>query len=1804
MDESDKLLLASLYNDLEFIDDVTSLKCATCSKVAINHVICNCNKLFCSECKLKPLQTCPSCNIAICSLNRTDPEVDDKLCDILVYCPNKKNGCTVSVQLLYMPTHLKKCKFFGGKTSSTTTQPAMPSLSNNDQLFNLFKAFMDQLNLQNTNFQLSANSQHQQPVNYPNGINNMSMQQQLLQQSRDQLFQPLNSYASNQLLQPPNFNASIQQLQQPNLNPSSQLFQLPDFNPSYQLFQPSNFNASVQQLQPPNFNASNQRFQPPNSNASDQLFQSHNFNASNQSLQPPNFNRNNQQFQPPSLSFNRATVAPDSSSFAERFNDNPPPYSQSQMSFESFQNSFKFKPTSNPLKNRRSESLSHLPSSRQEADADYFHESSFKKETCLPLFNPEESYFPDQKFKSFQQNNYNEYKNAIPGKEYNILLLGQTGVGKSTFINGFANYLKFDSIDEAMDDDPLTLIACQFTISDENFKQKTIHFGSDSNESLGNLGQSSTQSCKAYEFEVKNFKICLIDTPGIGDTRGELYGICILLKPNESRLTPSFAFCIKQLLSHLHSNASENICFVFTNSRNTFYRPGDTITPLTCLLDTIRKHPPYPKIPLDKKNIFCLDNEAFRFLIALKNRINFDDEDRHNFSQSWIKSVEESQRLINYIIDDGIAPHNIQDTLSVNQARDAIFNLSRPLSEIAKNIQQNLQVLNQRKQYIQDCQNDAEKLKDQLYMPTVTLEIKELDQPRTVCTGENCREPYQMGSNIAYHYPIRCHDPCYLQEVPRDVVGDEALRHCWCINQSTAICHQCDCHYSKHMQIYYESEKKQTNVVDQNIQSQLDTKEGTLEAAEEFVQKLEEEIKKYEAEERFLTEYTAKLAVFLKQNAMVVRNDSFKEYVTEQIENEKSLAQKGSDNAEVIKGLQNMLSRYEIEKGILDRALTDDHSSERVTAKDVENIISQLSKMKISGLAFKTAYKAQKKLRQPASLPHHICRSTIAKFIMAQQISNSTQVYEIDTEYFERFKSFILNEENGRCVQCKQFALQQFLCDNQHIFCSQCKQDLKEQCTTCNSVISTISSKINTVDEVMTKCIYSDNGCQWVMSIREMLEHEKKCKNATAAIQNSEDTQINYMKSTNMLVMEKKLDEFMLKTERKLNEIVSKVDDIYEVLKQIDGSSRIVNSQLDTLTNYQTPAHSTNLLDTNRMPEVVHDLIDMAPVMAPPSNFGNLTNQMTSIIPNFSQPNPCDNNLEKRQECNILFLGPTGVGKSTFINAFYNYLLFDSLDQAIAGELKYIIPCQFNITDQNFQPREIKLGSDENEAEGNDGRSSTQSCKAFCFPYKAITVRIIDTPGIGDTRGPEQDKENLSNILQFLTNYEYLHAICILLKPNESRLTSTLQFCLSQLLCYLHPSASKNIVFMFTNSRTTSYRPGDTMTPLKEILHAIEVTPPHTIVPLDKYNVFCFDSEAFRFLVSSKQGVKFDENYVGNFNQSWLKSAKASHDMIHYIVEGRDGTKLPPHKIQTTVSTYYIRQSVEDISKPLLDALRHIDDNMKVLTNHTKTMQQCSNNLPQLLQLCFIPSIISNVKEFSYSQMVCTSEKCKRIITLGGVEKDLYTKVCHDRCDAKIFSQNDDSIDRCEKIDYSTMCCTVCGCPASSHKRLPYGTDVSAVKYVDPTTDRQYSSTNDIEVFAQQTFDQIQNRIFKIQQEEHFLIHSMAHLHVFLKDNFLVGVEDHFKQKLIELIEQESSLNKIGANNLGLVQHLQCMLGVYENVSQQIQNKVPKLSANDAQHILGLLYNTEISGELIRTALYAQNKFKKLVVNEVIVDIN
>jgi GTPase SAR1 family protein len=305
---------------------------------------------------------------------------------------------------------------------------------------------------------------------------------------------------------------------------------------------------------------------------------------------------------------------------------------------------------------------------------------------------------------------------------------------------------------------------------------------------------------------------------------------------------------------------------------------------------------------------------------------------------------------------------------------------------------------------------------------------------------------------------------------------------------------------------------------------------------------------------------------------------------------------------------------------------------------------------------------------------------------------------------------------------------------------------------------------------------------------------------------------------------------------------------------------------------------------------------------------------------------------------NILLLGESGVGKSTFINAFANYLTFNTLEQAQRKPM-VLIPVYFVMTvGDNFEEHQVKFSRKDNlynEDYEHIGQSVTQHCKSYVFTLpdsdsRERKLRIIDTPGIGDVRGIAQDDINMQHILSYMTNLTHLNAVCILMKPNNSRLNIFFRSCFTQLFDLLGENAGDKIIFCFTNSRATFYTPGNTGPLVKNLLESL----PIKNVSFTKQNTFCFDSESFRYLVAIRNNIEFSPSEEKDYRESWEKSSAESKRFLEYIRTKMTSPLFPGESESMKDAQLKITMMI----RPILEAMRNILRNIVLRNTGSRTV--------------------------------------------------------------------------------------------------------------------------------------------------------------------------------------------------------------------------------------------------------------------------
>ncbi|XP_078349242.1 uncharacterized protein LOC144634224 [Oculina patagonica] len=1077
-------------------------------------------------------------------------------------------------------------------------------------------------------------------------------------------------------------------------------------------------------------------------------------------------------------------------------------------------------------------------------------------------------------------------------EDVNILILGETGVGKSTMINAIANYAKHHTLQDAMDDPEFTvLIPSRFIFTDEEENAKEIKIGSDENEVFAD-GQSATQFPREYVIETDTTKFHLIDTPGIGDSRGieqdkenfdnilafltnydKINAVVVLLKPNNSRMTVAFRFCVMELLSYLHKSIVSNIIFAFTNTRGTFYRPGDSLQVLSKLLEENKI-----EIDLSPESYFCFDNEAFRFLACIKNGIKFAPEDVDLYSKSWVNSWETTGKLVQFVMTK--QPHETKMTLSLNEAKSCIIAMSKPMGQAIQLIEMNVKKINGVKDQCKRADADIKKLQEHLKFKAFQMEIKQLPYPRTVCADKECKKFVNVGESSVRKtvYPQICHDPCKLKGIAVETTNNEQLRACK--SMSIGNCKICKHDYRCHMHITYTADLVEKEFLSKHVLDLIQRKADVKSKKEAFIEKLERSIKELKEEKEFIFESASFFSVFLKENALIPYNDSFSEY--------------------------------------LDMLIQDEEAKEKPIRDDKK--IEQLKKEKKA--------------------------------------------------YDERKTDIMKNIESG--------------------------------------------SK----DEVLP---------------------------------------------------------------------IGKVEELKKKLCSLQHNGKTLTEALDAVKSARMTTHKEESETASRRVKG--------------SSHGPLQDKVH----------------KKKEDVNILILGETGVGKSTWINGIANYAKHNTLKDAMDDpDFTVLIPSRFIFTDEEGEGKEIKVGSDDNEVLA-DGQSATQFPREYVIETDTTKFHLIDTPGIGDSRGIEKDKENFENILAFLTCYDKINAVVVLFKPNNARLTVAFRFCVLELLTHLHKSIVSNIIFAFTNSRGTFYRPGDSLPVLKGLLQKKNIA-----IDLSPKSYFCFDNEAFRFLACSKSGIEFTDEEAELYSKSWVKSCETTGKLFQLV------TTKKPHETKETLSLNEARSCIIAISKPMGEAAQLIAKNVKKIND---TKEQCESDdadIKQFMTNLKFKGYELEITKLPYPRTVCTDEDCKRYVNIGesGERNTIYPQICHHHCGLSgvpVQTTNNEQLRGCAAMDGDKCCRTGCGHDYRLHMHITYTAELKEKEFLSKEVQEKIDTKSSLKAKKEAFIAELETRKKELEEENEIIYESASIFGVFLNENALIPYNDSFSEYLDMLIKEEEA---------------------------------------------------------------------------------
>ena len=371
-------------------------------------------------------------------------------------------------------------------------------------------------------------------------------------------------------------------------------------------------------------------------------------------------------------------------------------------------------------------------------------------------------------------------------------------------------------------------------------------------------------------------------------------------------------------------------------------------------------------------------------------------------------------------------------------------------------------------------------------------------------------------------------------------------------------------------------------------------------------------------------------------------------------------------------------------------------------------------------------------------------------------------------------------------------------------------------------------------------------------------------------------------------------------------------------------------------------------------------------------------------------------NEDKESSSNIMIIGETGVGKSTWLHSFINYIQGIQLEE----NNRYLL----------FDEKSLQEEYQKIHGKKPEGCSVTDVPAIYNIGSSMVfnnPIRLIDTAGFGDTRGPQYD-EKITVDIQNLFNgseIENLNAVCLIFKANQTRATDRLEAIMNKLFSLFGKEIKNNIIIIFTFADNFKNIEGvKTLKNKDGIFYKI-------LGNIDDLPFFAFNSIAY-FSGDKDQYEKIYENNTKNFGS-----------LLKYIFSLKRISLESTKKVIN--NRVHIRNNITNLCDKLKDIMVIIDAATKNQMRLLELQKQLEKNAE-----CKVGQIPYEVDE-PYEEVIDKEVNCDDGWYV------LYCKNCNKVCHKKCKGPNEgwhSSEYGCTMITTFGHECTECKCEDKNHK--------------------------------------------------------------------------------------------------------------------------------------------------------------------------
>ena len=383
----------------------------------------------------------------------------------------------------------------------------------------------------------------------------------------------------------------------------------------------------------------------------------------------------------------------------------------------------------------------------------------------------------------------------VTNMPYNILLIGETGSGRTSFLNLLCNFNE----------------VLQYGFDQAISQNRLRRFNDDVKENHKALEmQSKTDETSHYTIEIDCLKLGIIDTPGFGDTRGiekdkkivknivnkviaveYIYCICLVMNGRQSRLTSQLKYVVSEISAILPKSCVYNIIVVLTNVRDSYETSF-----------ALKQLEPYLGAGVKNLQVVYIDN-PFSVLEEMTSNNDLDVSYLKSGFQRAAKSLDVMLEILTtfepicttkfytlQVMKESVERQTLDLFLAIENKFDTVKKIATVANELTK----------------------AKEVKEQ--SQDFSCQITVWNKVDTLFCNVVC---------------LTCHSNCSINCYIPKAMDSEPLKDCSCMNRETHTCQVCNHSYLEHKDQDFMYEQSEKTVLDERKKATFDEAEKSIE---------------------------------------------------------------------------------------------------------------------------------------------------------------------------------------------------------------------------------------------------------------------------------------------------------------------------------------------------------------------------------------------------------------------------------------------------------------------------------------------------------------------------------------------------------------------------------------------------------------------------------------------------------------------------------------------------------------------------------------------------------------------------------------------------------------------------------------------------------------------------------------------------------------------------------------------------------------------------------------------------------------